>query len=328
MQSSLSVASTPRNRKYGYRLVDEPFIEYDRDIDVMCITSGTAFQHNEDGEIVGDQGQYRSRFPKPKRIMCTVRDILGNFTDDEWEKVRVNDPEQLSKISAGIVRTYDHDHDHMSFPLQLNARASRTRVLLKCEEAPRTARYGSSGIKSSTATNPKSSRPASSVRLASARIPATFDNDSVHDVGPFKITIDGTVENRDTQEICALSKRCIVMFSENLAEMLPLIGDDVKALAESKTYGRNIHVRETQHGPSRRKLERLAHAAVKHWHVSLVPDHIDSERVSGSQSKYCAPPVTVTGIAGLDPIEVEVVADYSRITDGDTKVRTERGSVR
>jgi hypothetical protein len=328
MEPFSSAASIPTARKYGYRLIDEPFIEYDRAIDVMCITSGTAFQHNEGGKVVGDQGQYHSLFPKPKAIMCTIRDILRDFTDDEWQKARVNDPEQLSKTSAGIVRTYDRDQDHMSFPLETNARASRTRVLLKCERAPRTARYGFSSINPSTATNPKSSRPASSVRSASVRIPDTFDNDSLHNVGPFEITIDGTVENKDTQEIYGLSERCIEMFSENLADSLPLIGDDLKALAKSKTYGRNMHVREIQHGPSRRKLERLARAAVKHWHTSLVPDHIDPGRVNGSESKYRAPPVPVTGIPGLDSFEVQVVADYSRITDDDSRATTEGGSVR
>jgi hypothetical protein len=326
MPASSSVASTPMVRKSGYHLTDDPKINYDADAGILCIASGTAFQHDANGELVCTEGKYSSRFPNSNAITHVLKEILGSFTEGEWERVKVNDPEQLSRVSAAIVDTYDRNQDVSFPPSYTNLRASRTKVLLKYENVPRVAHYRLPDTQSSTAPNPKPSSLKPSRMLPSVRIPDTYDNQSLHIIGPFDITIDGTVVPKEIQELCALSGRSVNAFSKIIAQSLPLIGEDLAALGASKADGRNIFLRNKQH--IEKKLRSSVRSAGKQWSNSFVDlDHIDHKRVEGSDSEYRATPVFTRRFAGLEPIEVQVVADYSRITNGDSRATTERGSV-
>jgi len=302
-------------------LTEEPYIDYNPEIDVLCITAGTAFQHDADGEVVYIEGRYASRWPRTNAITYALERVLYYFTADEWERVKANDPEQLSKISRAIKETYEQAEDDLLPPCftSTSERVDGTRVLCKRERVPNTARYGASGTG-------RGMIRASKV-LPSVGILDTYDNDSFQSIGPFKFMIDGTVASKDTHELCALSTGSVNRLSAYLAGMLPFISNDLAELAKSKEYGRNKHLSAVRKSPIQKKLQSLVYTGVKHWNSYLDPTHIDPERVEGSDSKYSVK-VSITGLPELDPIEIEVAADYSRITDGDTKATAEGQSVR
>jgi hypothetical protein len=79
----------------------------------------------------------------------------------------------------------------------------------------------------------------------------------------------------------------------------------------------------------KKKLGALASALSQQTFESVLrPQDIDHGRVQGSQSTYAADAVYVEGCRGLPPIELNVVADYSRITGRGSVGEAEEDSVR
>ena len=114
-----------------------------------------------------------------------------------------------------------------------------------------------------------------------------------------------------------MTKQAVDEFANCFADSVRLIGSELASLASSSPQpspqmGSNYKQR---HGKAKEQLEEMAGALSKQWCESILgPVDIDPERIEGSVSTYAAEPVYTEGFRGLQPIRVDVVADYSRIT--------------
>jgi hypothetical protein len=300
-----------------YETEIEPYAHFNWKMNALSVTAHPAFLREGSEYVRSEDGSYIGRYAHPDRIIPALQKLTAPTIEgtDIWPLVQANDPEALRKVSRAIQSTYNEEGEP-NLPEQLDSyevRGSRALIICTRHQVPRTVPYPDAGLYKRIVSPPPLSNSARSGVLPSARIVArphkTKDKSKIASVS---IVFDGTFATKNG-EIKAMTTKTVDELAKIFTGAVPLIWSELASLASSNPgMGSNYKQR---HGKTKEQLEEMADALANQWCESVLgPQEIDHERVEGSVSTYAANPVHTGVIRDLQPIRVDVVADYSRIT--------------
>jgi hypothetical protein len=305
-----------------YELAAKPYASFDRPTDTLSVTAQPAFLRDDGGWIQKD-GQYIPRYAQPNSIIYALQDVTAPTREgtDIWPLVQANDPEALSELSRAIEATYnDRETDWAQRPYDEKVRGSQTFIIRTMEPEPRSVPFPETGLYERIIPPPGSANPATSGKLPSAGVFIRLDkNREGCRISRISIGIDGTFATKNTgdkniedREVRAMTTRAVNEFRDSFTDFLPVIDSDLASLAKLNPRS---PVYAQPYDQIKEKLGALASALSQQTFESVLrPQDIDHDRVEGSKSTYAADSVYAKGCRGLPPIELNVVADYSRIT--------------
>ena len=315
-KASKATESAPETARY--EVSREPYIHYNSFTNTLMITAHPAYLRVGEKYVTSKDGSYISRSTQPDRIIHALQKVTDTNKDgpDLWPLIQAGDPEALLEVRRAIKESYDPDFDLSDRQPDTLVRKCAPFIICTPEQNRSTVPHSEIGLFTSAYSNSANSEklPTSQITVRPSK---TGDKSRIARI---KLVIDHTFATKHTEdndinvgETRAMTTDAVDQFARHFVRALPCIGSHLWSLMNSSPrIGTNYKPR---HAKTKQQVESLTSALSKqHVESVLKSSDIDHNRVEGSDPTYTANPVFTRKVGDPAPIEVNVIADFSRIT--------------
>lgn len=295
----------------------KPYADYNDDLGLLSIATGPAFSEKS------KDGHYTKYPAHMNHIKFAIRDAASKMSAREWTGVRNTEPRPHKILTDSMKGTYTFDRDRPDSPVQQPGDFQLS-VYLTTERQPRDVPPGDHGLYEPTV--PVSEAEMSNYPIVGLHV-RSHHNGQEHYYDSIDITMDGTVRDKATRKIVALTPKAVQDLALGFSHMIPFIQDRLTTLTHMDKHDRETFLPALV--KARKDVRSLADSTIHRLtHFDIDSNDVESVRPKESAQTWKSKVERTVNMKGLGVIPVTFIADYSRMGGDDSSNSTVRGSER